>query len=176
MKSAVQMLVLALWLLLAGCAGVEVEHYAKETPRLDLKAFFDRPMDAWGVFQKRNGEVARRFHVRMTPTWQGNTGTLDEQFTYADGEKQRRVWTLRLAEDGTWRGTADDVKGEAIGRIAGNALHWRYVMKLPVDGSVYEVDFDDWMWQMDENTMLNRSAMRKFGFTLGEVTLFFRKS
>jgi hypothetical protein len=44
-----------------------------------------------------------------------------------------------------------------------------------VDGKVYHVDFDDWMFLMDDKTMLNRSAMSKFGFHLGEVTLSFRK-
>jgi hypothetical protein len=94
---------------------------------------------------------------------------------YDDGEKQRRVWTLKRQPDGSWRGTADDVKGEAIGRVAGNALHWTYTLRLPVDGTVYEVAFDDWMWLMDEQTMLNRSRMSKFGVDLGEVTLFFQK-
>jgi hypothetical protein len=46
---------------------------------------------------------------------------------------------------------------------------------LPVDGKVYDVNFDDWMWQLDENTMMNRSVMSKFGFDLGEVSLFFKK-
>jgi hypothetical protein len=59
--------------------------------------------------------------------------------------------------------------------LAGNALHWTYTLRLPVDGTVYEVQFDDWMWLMDERTLINRSVMRKFGFDLGEVTLFFRK-
>jgi len=37
------------------------------------------------------------------------------------------------------------------------------------------VDFDDWMYLMDDRVMLNRSAMSKFGVYLGEVTLTFRK-
>jgi hypothetical protein len=44
-----------------------------------------------------------------------------------------------------------------------------------VDGKVYHVNFDDWMYQMDENVMLNRAVMSKFGIRLGEVTLSFRK-
>jgi hypothetical protein len=63
----------------------------------------------------------------------------------------------------------------AIGKVAGNALHWKYTLQLPVDGKVYDVKFDDWMWLMDENTMMNRSTMSKFGFDLGEVSLFFKK-
>jgi hypothetical protein len=37
------------------------------------------------------------------------------------------------------------------------------------------VEFDDWMYLMEEEILLNRSAMKKFGFTLGEVILFFKK-
>jgi hypothetical protein len=85
------------------------------------------------------------------------------------------VWRLTRQPDGRYIGRADDVVGEAIGEVAGNALRWRYALALPVNGKVYNVDFDDWMFLMDERTMLNRSAMSKFGFYLGEVTLSFRK-
>ena len=49
------------------------------------------------------------------------------------------------------------------------------VLALPVDGRVWNVDFDDWMYLIDDKVMLNRSAMRKFGFPLGDVTLSFTK-
>jgi Protein of unknown function (DUF3833) len=49
------------------------------------------------------------------------------------------------------------------------------VMALPVDGKVYNVDFDDWMYLIDDKVMLNKSEMSKFGFRLGEVTLSFTK-
>jgi hypothetical protein len=67
------------------------------------------------------------------------------------------------------------VVGVAEGRAASNALNWRYTLALPVDGKVYEVQFDDWMYLMDERVMLNKAAMSKFGFGLGEVTLSFTK-
>ena len=162
--------------LLTACGSVEVDRYAAEQPALDLPVFFNGTIDAWGMFQKRSGEVARRFHVEIQASWAGpDLGTLDERFTYSDGEKQRRVWTLKRQPDGSWRGSADDVMGVATGHVAGNALHWTYVLKLPVDGKEYEVNFDDWMWQMDDHSMMNRSTMSKFGVDLGEVTLFFRK-
>ena len=41
--------------------------------------------------------------------------------------------------------------------------------------STYEVQFDDWMYQMDDKVMLNRATMSKFGIELGEVLLSFRK-
>jgi hypothetical protein len=67
------------------------------------------------------------------------------------------------------------VIGEASGATGGNAFNWRYTLALPVDGSTYHVNFDDWMFMMDDKVMLNRAVMSKFGFRLGEITLSFRK-
>ncbi|MFN4237338.1 MAG: DUF3833 domain-containing protein [Vogesella sp.] len=160
---------------LAGCSTASLEDYRGTKPALDLQTYFNGPITAQGVFQDRSGKVVRRFTVQMTASWQGDTGVLDEHFTYDDGEKQRRVWTLKKQPDGRYTGTADDVVGEASGRTEGFALFWDYTLRLPVDGEVYEVRFDDWMYQLDERTLLNRSVMSKWGVKLGEVTLFFRK-
>ncbi len=106
----------------------------------------------------------------------GAEGVLDEQFAYADGEKQRRVWRVRKLGRGQYSGRADDVVGEARGETAGNAIRWRYVLALPVDGRTWEVDMDDWMHLVDDRVLLNRTTMSKFGVRLGEVTLAFLKS
>jgi hypothetical protein len=111
----------------------------------------------------------------MTGTWQGNQGTLDERFTYSDGKTERRVWRLTDLGGGRYTGRADDVVGEAQGQAAGNALNWTYTLRLPVDDKVYEVQFDDWMYLVDERVMLNKARMSKFGIFLGEVTLSFTK-
>ena len=100
---------------------------------------------------------------------------LDEHFTYSDGSTQRRVWRLTKHADGRYTGRADDVVGEATGQTSGNAFRWNYTLRLPVDGSVYEVQFDDWMFLIDERVMLNRATMTKFGVRLGEVLLSFSK-
>ncbi len=162
--------------LLWGCASApQPSDYAAEKPVLDLKQYFNGELVAHGIFTDRGGKVARRFVVKMTGTWQGKEGTLDERFTYSDGKTERRVWRLTDEGNGRWSGRADDVVGVAEGRAAGNALNWRYTLKLPVDDKVYEVQFDDWMYLMDDKVMLNKAVMSKFGFTLGEVTLSFTK-
>ena len=162
-------------LLLGACAGPNVADYADQKPVLDLKTYFNGELEAHGIFTDRSGRVQRRFVVLMTGTWQGNQGTLDERFTYSDGATERRVWRLTDEGNGRWSGRADDVVGVAEGRAAGNALNWRYTLRLPVDGSVYDVQFDDWMYLMDQRVMLNKAVMSKFGFRLGEVTLAFYK-
>ena len=65
--------------------------------------------------------------------------------------------------------------GTALGEARGNAFRWGYTLALPVDGKVYEVQFDDWMYLMDDRVMLNKATMSKFGIRLGEVTLSFVK-
>jgi hypothetical protein len=162
-------------LLLSACAGPRVDDYADQKPVLDLKTYFNGELVAHGVFSDRSGKVVRRFEVQMTGTWSGSQGTLDERFTYSDGKTERRVWKLTDEGNGRWSGRADDVVGVAEGRAAGNALNWRYTLRLPVDGSVYEMQFDDWMFLMDERVMLNKAVMSKFGIRLGEVTLAFYK-
>ena len=160
--------------LLAGCASVDVAQYANERPALDLKRYFDGTIDGWGMFQDRSGKVVTRFHVVIDAKWNGDTGTLDEAFEYADGRRERRVWTI-VKDGDRYTGTAGDVVGTASGTAAGNALQWRYVLALPIEGTVWNMDMDDWMFLMDERAMLNRTTMSKLGVRVGEVTLAFRK-
>jgi hypothetical protein len=170
-----RVLTLLLAATLAGCAAPRPADYAAEQPVLDLKEYFNGDITAHGIFTDRSGKVVRRFTVAMRCSWQGDEGVLDEAFTYSDGKQERRVWRLKKLPDGRYTGTADDVVGTAQGQAAGNAFQWRYTLRLPVDGSVYEVQFDDWMFLIDRRVMLNKAVMSKFGFRLGEVTLAFSK-
>lgn len=162
--------------LLGGCASAPVpSDYATQTPVLDLKTYFNGNITAHGVFTDRAGKVARRFTVDMNCTWVGDDGVLDENFIYSDGTKERRVWRIKRGANGNYTGTAGDVVGLALGQASGNALQWSYTLRLPVDGSVYEVQFDDWMYLMSDKILLNKATMSKFGIRLGDVTLSFVK-
>lgn len=161
--------------LLAGCAAPEVSEYAREQPVLDMRAYFNGRVDGWGLFTDRSGKVVKRFTVAMDCRWSGDEGVLDEDFTYSDGSKQRRVWRVRKLADGRYVGRADDVVGEATGQAAGNTLRWNYTLALPVDGRTWHVQMDDWMHLVDSEVLLNRTAMSKFGIHLGDVTLSFRR-
>lgn len=168
---------------LAGCAAPTLADYEGERPLLDLRRYFDGVVDAHGIFTDRAGKVVKRFTVVMHCRWSGESGrevgVLDEDFVYSDGSTQKRVWTLRRqpGKDGQGRyvGTAADVVGEARGEERGNAFYWGYELELPVDGRNIVVRFDDWMFLMNDQVMLNRATMSKWGVTLGEVTLSFTK-
>jgi hypothetical protein len=160
--------------LLAGCGSHRLADYANEKPKFDMKQYFNGRVIAHGIVTDRSGKVTRRMIVDMKCTWNGDVGTLDEDFTYSDGKKEKRVWTIRKSGD-RYIGTAADVIGEANGEAVGNALNWKYVLALDVDGKTYNIDFDDWMWQIDDKVMINRAVFSKFGFTLGEVLITFNK-
>jgi hypothetical protein len=160
---------------LTGCASPQIDAYVNEKPELDLRTYFNGTLDAYGMFTDRSGKVIRRFTVLMQCSWNGDEGVLDEAFTYSDGSRERRVWRLSRLGDGAYTGRADDVVGVARGQQRGNTLRWAYTMALPVDGKVYEVEFDDWMVLVNNQVMLNRARMSKFGIHLGDVTLSFHR-
>ncbi len=162
-------------LLLAGCASQQIDSYATEKPVLDLQQYFNGTLDAYGLFTDRSGSVVKRFTVVMHCSWNGDAGVRDERFSYSDGTQQQRIWRLQKLADGRFIGRADDVVGDALGQARGNTFHWNYPLSLPVDGRVYEVQFDDWMYLMNDQVMLNKATMSKLGVRLGEVTLSFVK-
>lgn len=161
-------------LLLAGCATVTPQDYARESPKLDLATYFNGKVDGWGMVQDRSGKVLRRMYVELDCKWNGNDGVLDESFQWSDGKTEKRVWKIRKQGD-RYVGTAGDVVGEAQGEAAGNALQWRYVLRLPEDIGGYEMNMDDWMWMVDDKTLTNRTTMSKFGVKFAEITILFRK-
>ena len=168
-------LVAALTSTLSGCGSQQINDYASDKPVLELRDYFNGTLDAYGVFTDRSGKVVKRFTVVMKGSWTGDDGVLDEDFSYSDGTVQKRIWRLKRLSNGRYSGVADDVVGTADGQQSGNAFNWTYTMALPVDGKVYNVQFDDWMYLMTDKVMLNKATMSKFGFRLGEVTLSFTK-
>jgi len=162
-------------LILSSCAGVTTSDYASTKPKLVLEEYFDGEIQGWGMFLDRGGKVVRRFTVDIKGTWKENNGELVEDFVFSDGETDRRIWKITRNADGSYTGTSGDVVGPAIGQSEGSALNWKYTMSLPFDGTIYEVQLNDWMYLVNRDVMMNRAIMRKFGFRVGEVVITFKR-
>ena len=169
---------LGLLITLSACAAQSIKDVSDRAPTLDLEAFFDGDVIAYGIFEDYTQSLKRQFRVNILGTVAGDTLTLEEDFLYDDGETQRRVWVIQnlgQSEEGVtlYEGRADDINGVARGEVAGNALHWRYSLALPVGDTSYDITFDDWIYQQDEHVAINRARLTKFGFEVGSVTLVF---
>lgn len=155
---------------------MKIEDYAAFQPRFDLFAYFQGETRGWGIFQDRNGNLKRTFVVDIKGELNAaGELVLTEDFVWNDGEKSQRIWTIRRLTENTYSGRAANVVGEARGEAAGNALNWQYDLSLPVQGRVWQVHFDDWMFLQPDGVLLNRASMSKFGIRLGEVTIAFQK-
>ncbi len=166
----------AIVIILAGCTGKPaLEDEKLSTRNLNLEEFFEGQTVAYGQFQDIFGTVRRRFEVEINGTWDGQTLTLVEDFVYEDASTEQRVWTLVKTGEDTWRGTAPGVIGEAFGEERGDTFNWRYTIDLPVPDGTLRVTFDDWMWLLSDNRLLNRAYMKRFGIDIGEVIITFEK-
>jgi len=166
---------IALGGLVSACAGPRVSDYAGQAPVLDIREYFNGNVHAQGLVLDRSGRVTRRFTVEMQCRWEGEKGTLQEHFVYNDGERQERTWILVRQPDGSFRGTAGDVVGESTAEQAGSAFRMNYTLALVVDGKTWNLDFDDWMFRIDDRAVMNRAVFSKFGIRLGEVVVAFQR-
>ena len=147
---------------------------AAGVPALRIEAYFAGRTRAWGLFEDRFGRVRQQFTADITGTWDGRVLVLEEDFLYADGATQRRVWRIARTGEGTYEGRADDVVGVASGRGAGNALAWRYTMDLAVGAARWRVAFDDRMVLLPDGVLLNRAHLSRWGLRIGTASLVFR--
>ena len=162
-------------LFIVSCSSPALEDYQQTTPVFAFDSFFDGELIAYGIVFDRDGKMTRRFHVDLSATWQDNQGTIKEWFTFDDGEKSTRIWSITKKSANLYEGTASDVIGVAQGRTQGSALHWQYDLVINVDGSDYEVALDDWMYLLDEKRLFNKTDIIKFGIKVGEINLVIEK-
>lgn len=162
------------WLLVA-CGTANLDEHASTTPALKLEEFFSGELKAYGMVLDRSGNLLRRFEVDLVGTWQGDKGELAEWFRFDDGEKSTRTWYLQKIGENQYQGYADDVIGTAKGRTSGAALYWNYDLEIEVDGALYQVNLDDWMFLIDENRLFNTTEMTKFGFRVGTLILYIER-
>ncbi len=161
--------------LLFDLASQSVDAYARKTPLLDLRRYLDGPLTASGVFIGLSGHAQRRFTIEMNGSWTGNSGRLEERFRYDDGETGERCWELEFAGDGEFSATAHDVPGVAKGAQSGNVAAMRYRLRVPRKSGEVVVSMQDWLYLIDDGTLINRARMSKFGLKVGEIIACFRR-
>ncbi|EEW26702.1 DUF3833 family protein [Rhodobacter ferrooxidans] len=172
--AALTLLALALAARTTGFRAQKPADYADTTPQLDLRKHLSGPILCEGVIYGPTGRVSSRFVADMQGDWQGNSGTLTEHFRYDSGRTQARQWQLRLGNDGAVAADAADLEGTGAGRVEGSALRLCYRIRLEKDAGGHVLDVVDWMYLMENGTIMNRSQFSKFGIKVAELVATMR--
>ncbi|KAJ56243.1 hypothetical protein ACMU_10855 [Actibacterium mucosum KCTC 23349] len=158
-----------LWPRLLSFRAQRPGEYQTTQPGFDIRRHFDGPIKCEGMVFGPTGRMVGRFVADMQGSWQGAKGTLAESFRYASGAAQNREWHLTMGENGAFTATADDVIGAAQGQQSGATVRMTYRLKLDEDAGGHVLDVTDWMYLMDDGSIMNKSEMRKFGIKVAEL-------
>ncbi|PTW44863.1 DUF3833 domain-containing protein [Rhodovulum kholense] len=171
---AVALALVALKTRYLGFAAQTPADYDGKGPAFDLRRHLDGPILCEGVIYGPTGRVVSRFTGDFLARWQGNTGTMAEEFRYDSGATQSRRWTFRLENDGSITADAPDLVGSGHGMQRGSGVHLRYRIRLPEDSGGHVLAVTDWMYLMENGAIVNRSQFRKFGFLVAELVATMR--
>lgn len=143
---------------------------------LRLETYFEGRTRAYGMFVDRFGKLRRQFQLEIEGVVAADQLTLNEHFIYDDGERVERTWRIDILGGGAYRGSAQDVVGEAEGQAVGNSFHWAYKFDLRLDEKkIWRVGFDDWFHLHGDGVLLNRAHVTRWGLRLGDLTTCFIK-
>lgn len=150
--------------------------YIDHSPIFDIREVLTGEMTTEGVIYGPLGKVDTRFVAKMNAVWDGDAGTMTENFVYSSGRTQDRKWTFEMGVNGKFTATAPDIIGVAQGQQSGATVQLTYRIKLPDDAGGYVLDVVDWMYLLDNGSVMNRSQFRKFGIKVAELVATFRKA
>lgn len=151
------------------------DEFAGKGPDFDLREHLNGPLICEGVIYGPTGRVSSRFVADFDAQWDGNVGRMTEHFRYDSGTEQNREWHLTLGNDGSIRAEAPDVEGTGTGMQKGPAALLNYRIRLPESSGGHVLDATDWMYLVENGTIMNRSQFRKFGITVAELVATMRK-
>ena len=143
-------------------------------PSFDLRQHLNGPIACDGIIYGPTGRVSSRFTADFHATWDGNAGRMTEHFRYDSGTVQDRLWHLTLDDAGNITAQADDLVGTGTGRQSGSGVRLAYRIKLPESAGGHVLDVVDWMYLLDNGTIMNRSQFRKYGIQVAELVATMR--
>jgi hypothetical protein len=151
-------------------------NYAGQLPKFDIREVLNGEMITEGMIYGPTGKANTRFVATMTAQWNGDTGTMAEHFVYSSGHEQDRKWAFVMEQNGEFTATAPDIIGTAEGQQMGPTVRLRYRIQLPEDAGGHVLDVVDWMYLLDNGSVMNRSEFRKFGIKVAELVATFRQA
>jgi hypothetical protein len=145
--------------------------------RFEPDEFFTGTVKSWGVVENRPGEPHGRFTTESIGKKEADGEVrITQTFFHEDGSAQKRFWHVQRLDQHHYEAAANDVVGKARGVADGNAFRWTYTIAVKPGNPFSHVHLTRWRYQADNTeTMFTRAVVRKFGFSLVEVTESYRR-
>jgi hypothetical protein len=159
---------------LLGFPGQQPRDMDGLTPALDIRTHMNGPMVCEGLIYGPMGRLSARFTAEFLGEWDGDSGRISERFRYDSGTVQDREWQLDFTAPGILTARAADLVGEGRGVQAGPALQLLYRIRMPQGAGGHVLDVTDWLYLMDNGTIMNRSQFAKFGAKVAELVASIR--
>lgn len=161
------------------CTNNSMDYYKNneqlKMPKLIFQEYLNGKIKGAGIIQNISGKLTKSFEFEGEASWKGDQGEFHEKMYYNDGRIDARVWKFVKINDNHYEGYTNEVIGKAEIYISGNAMNWKYKMKVLVGSKSYLINFDDWMYLLPNGKLMNRNYFKKFGITVGELTLLMEK-
>ena len=143
-------------------------------PEFDIRQVLNGDFLCDGIIYGPTGRVTSRFTARFEARWTGDNGVMRERFVYDSGTVQKREWRLSVGPKGRIEADADDLTGPGFGQQEGSGVCLNYRIRLPESAGGHVLDVVDWMYLLENGTVMNRSQFRKFGIKVGELVATMR--
>ena len=151
--------------------------FAQGNSKADPIKFFIGKTTSDGVVENRGGKPTIRIKTETFGTVKDSFINIEQDLYPEGGKKNHRSWQLRKIDEHHVDATANDIDGTAHGLLYGNNFSWTFRLKLTERKFIRHLRMSQNMYLMpDGKSMIIRSVLRKFGFTVVQITEEFQKN
>ena len=150
-------------------------NYNKKLPAFSMENYFSKKVTALGYMTFFYPlKAIKDIKIVFSGKFHNNTLTLKENYTDNDS-KVLRVWSFKKKSSSCYIGKESNVKGTIKVSIYGNKLNMQYKFKTNYKKIYFSVNVKDNMYLVDEETLINKTIVSKYGITLAESFLVYKK-
>ena len=150
--------------------------FSKKLPQLSLESFFSTKVIANGYMTffypiKKIKDIK----IIFSGKFKNNTLILNEN--YQDNDTTSiRIWSFKRKSKNSYIGKEKNVVGNINVFLKGNKLSMKYKFKTNYKKFFFKVTVNDSMYLIDKHTLINKTIISKYGLTIAESLLIYKKS
>ncbi len=149
--------------------------YLDKAPKFNIKNFFNGNLEGFAVIKNENGKIENSFVLDVDGKWEGDKGTVRYNYVFNGGKKDSRTWLFTVDDAENYTAIGHDFISPAKGRQAGNVSQILYTLIYPHKDKKQNVDFEDNIYLIDENSVIIISEMFIGKNKIGTATIALKK-